>query len=141
MRTRIGLSLLVLAFVLFGQDDRFVAIDVYVDAGESGLAAWQVEVDAGEGASIVGVEGGEDGPYAEPAYYDPAALKEGGRIVLAAFTTEANPPSGRVRVARLHFHETGAAPVTYRAEAVVAAAPGGKKIPIEVELVPLEKKR
>ncbi len=133
---RVALVLAVLAWIAVGQDTGFRAFDVYIDAGPSGLAAWQVEVVVSRGrAAIVGVEGGAPAAYAEPAHYDPAALHGDGRIVLAAFTTDARPPSGRVRVARLHFHEQGDAPVEYAIRALAAAAPGGKKIKVEVSLV------
>src|SRR5205085_6970602 len=79
-------------------------------------------------AKIVGVEGvGE-----KPPYYDPAAL-QGGRIILANFSTEPALPSGRVLVARVHFQETGA-PV-YTPTLMAAAAPGGERLEPTIELV------
>jgi hypothetical protein len=109
---------------------RFGAVDIYVDAGEAGLAAWQVELRTG--ATLVGVEGG-DGAFAEPAFYDPAALHREGRIVLAAFTLAEAPPSGRVRVSRVHVRETAVA--EYAARSMAAAAPGGKSIEVKVQAV------
>jgi hypothetical protein len=105
---------------------RFTALDVFVDAGGMPLAAYQVEVIASEGAAkVAGVEGGESAAFRAPPYYDPAAL-EGGRVIIAAFTLEASPPAGRMRVARLHFLEEG--PVRYEVKAMAAAAPGGVRV-------------
>ena len=107
----------------------FTAVDVYVDSPKP-LAAWQVEIRTD--ATIVGVEGGEPKAYAEPPFYDPKALR-GGRIVLAAFTLEATPPSGRIRVARLHLQERQPSQLT--AHEIVAAAPGGARLDAKVDLV------
>ncbi len=90
---------------------QFIAIDVYVDSGERELGAWQVEVtsDSPE-AKLVGVEGGAHAAYAEPPYYDPAALHESDafdRVVIAALSTADELPTGRTRVARLHFMVEG----------------------------------
>ena len=138
--SRTLLLLLLLVPLTAGQDDaRFRALDVYVDAGDHALAAYQIELPDGAGHSIVGVEGGE-GAYAEPPYYDPAALK-GGRIVLAAFSTSEELPKGKVRVARIHMMERGDESPDYRARLIVAAAPGGKHIAVTIELRPFGEKR
>jgi hypothetical protein len=110
--------------------NRFVAIDVYVEAGERKLAAWQVEITADDRAAIVGVEGGAMPAYHDPPTYDPKAL-QGGKIVLAAFTT-GEAPSGRVRVARLHLMES--AKVDLDGRLVAAAAPGGARFDAKVTL-------
>ena len=107
---------------------QFTAVDVYVDSPKP-LAAWQLEIRTD--ATIVGVEGGAPKAFAEPPFYDPKAL-QGGRIVLAAFTTDAAPPSGRIRVARLHLQERGVSPLS--AHEIVAAAPGGARLDVKVEL-------
>jgi hypothetical protein len=108
---------------------RFVAVDVYANTGTSPLAAWQIEVNCDPSqAKIVGVEGVGD----KPPYYDPAAL-EGGRIILANFSTESELPSGRVLVARIHFQETGS-PV-YTPTLMAAAAPGGERLEPTIELI------
>jgi hypothetical protein len=109
---------------------RFVAVDVYVDAGDRKLAAWQVEIDTDDRAAIVGVEGGEPAAYREPPAYDPAAL-QGGKIILAAFTT-GDAPSGKVRVARLHLMESETFDLAGKLTA--AAAPGGKRFDGKVTL-------
>jgi hypothetical protein len=127
----------VLAALALGQDVRFRAVDVFVDPGEEAVAAWQVELPETAGRRIVGIEGG-DGVWADPPYYDAAALK-GGRIVLAAFRT-GDVPKGRVRVARLHLQESGEA-APYAAKLVVAARPGGDRVPARVEIVPMGENR
>lgn len=110
--------------------NRFVAVDVYLEAGEKKLAAWQVEVATGDRATIVGVEGGEPAAYREPPTFDPEAL-QGGKIILAAFTTK-EAPSGRVRVARLHLMESEKAAL--EGKVVAAAAPGGARFEAKVTL-------
>ena len=109
---------------------KFVAVDVFVDAGDRKLAAWQVEIGTGEKAAIVGVEGGEPAAYREPATYDAAAL-QGGKIVLAAFTT-GDAPTGRVRVARLHLMESQKA--EFAGKMVAAATPDGKRFEAKLTL-------
>lgn len=108
---------------------RFVAVDLFAETDGRPLAAWQVELSCvGSEAKIVGVEGSGE----QPPYYDPAAL-QGGRIILASFTTEPNPPAGRVRVARVHLMEAGA--TGYSARVMAAAAPGGERFEPKIELV------
>jgi hypothetical protein len=60
--------------------------------------------------TLVGIEGGEHAVFAKPAYYDPAALAPdgGGRVILAAYSTGKDLPTGRTRVARLHVMVEGA---------------------------------
>ena len=60
-------------------------------------------------------------------------------MVLADYTVREDAPKGRIRVAVLHVMETGAP--RYAARAVAAAAPGGGKIEVEVEVVPQGEKR
>lgn len=110
---------------------RFVAVDVFVDSGAHALAAWQFELACG--ARIVGIEGAK-----EPPYYDPAAL-EGGRIVIASFTPDPDPPRGRARVARLHLEERGA--VEYVPKLLAAGGPGGARIEARIEAVRTGEKR
>src|ERR1051325_4419258 len=55
---------------------RFVAVDIVVDSGSTPPAAYQVGLSGARGEiQIVGVEGGESAAFAEPPYYDPAALQ------------------------------------------------------------------
>ena len=114
-------------------DVRFTSVEVWIDAGETPLEAWQVRLEDPSGrARIVGIEGGEPGPWAEPPYHDPAAL-EGGHIVLAAFTLD-DALAGRQRVARVHLAVDGAAEVPWRFE-LEAAAPEHAPALRRVELV------
>jgi hypothetical protein len=108
---------------------RFVAVDIYADTGGRPLAAWQIELNCDPTqAKIVGVEGAGE----KPPYYDPAAL-QGGRIILADFSTEPSLPSGRVLVARVHFQETGSP--TYVPTLMAAAVPGGERFEPRIEVV------
>lgn len=110
----------------------FTAVDVYVDSPRP-LAAWQIEIRTA--AEVVSIEGGEPKAYADAPFYDPKALQSG-RLVLAAFTTDAAPPSGRFRVARLHLRETGTAELS--SKLIAAAAPGGARMDLKLELVRLK---
>ena len=108
---------------------RFVAVDIFADTDGKGLAAWQIELDCDPSrAKIVGVEGAGE----KPPYYDPAAL-QGGRIILASFSMEPQPPAGRVLVARVHLQETGK--TDYAVKVMAAAAPGGERIEPKIDLV------
>ena len=133
--TRVLIALAVgSTFVIPQEQVRFVALDVFADPGGKPLAAWQIEVvcDATK-SRIVGVESGQAPFDLKAPHFDPKAL-QGGRIVIAAFTTDKNPPSGRVRVARLHFQETGA--TDYASKLITAASPGAGRIDVKIELVP-----
>lgn len=88
--------------------DGFLAYDVIVDAGASPLAAYQLDArfepgNQGETVHIVGVEGGQPGPFEAAPFFDPTAI-QGERVLLAAYSTKAASelPSGAVRVARIH---------------------------------------
>jgi len=107
---------------------RFRAVDVYVDAGEQPLAAYQFELAAETGnVKIVGIEGGDHAAFHEPPYYDPKAIQND-RVVLAAFTTGRDVPRGRTRVARVHVMITGEAEPEYAARLEAAASPEGQRI-------------
>ncbi len=98
-----------LATAAFAQRDddaspavRFEFIDVYVDSGDVPLAAYQFELtDAAGSIKIVGIEGGEHEAFATPPYYDPKALKNN-RVIIAAFSTADDLPTGQTRVATVH---------------------------------------
>ncbi len=84
---------------------RFLAVDVYLQAGEP-VAAWQFEL-SGDNSKVVGVENGESSAFAGTPYYDREAVQRGtaDRIVVADFSL-APPdalPSGRIRIATLHL--------------------------------------
>jgi hypothetical protein len=102
----------------------FYPVEVFVDSGERLLSAYQIEFTYdGSAVSVVGIEGGAE-PFDDAPYYDPAGMT-GGRIVIAAFTTDENPPRGRVRVARLHGAEEGRPGRKFRARLIIAAGPDG----------------
>lgn len=113
---------------------RFAAYDVVIDSGAAELAAWQLDVrDASGRARLVGVEGGDARAFAEPPRHDPRALA-GGRVVIAAFTTSAGAPSGRARVARLHYAIDGAAEPELIVRVAAAATSDGTPIEVRAEL-------
>jgi hypothetical protein len=94
-----------------GAGMRFLPVDILLDTGTHPLGAYQVEITA-KNAAIVGLEGGDPAPFHNAPYYDPAALQPGpagsaGRIIVAAFSTDANLPAGTSRVARLHLALSG----------------------------------
>jgi hypothetical protein len=106
----------------------FEAVEVYLDTGDRPLAAFQFELtDPAGAARIVGVEGGAHPAFARPPYYDPAAL-QGGRIIIAAFSTGRSLPTGRTRIATLHMLiEAGRSP-EYKINVEVAADAEGRDI-------------
>lgn len=107
---------------------RFLAVDIIVDTGEAPLAAYQFEFVAETGTiAIVGVEGGEHPAFAEPPYYDAAALHEN-HIIIAAFSTQKDLPAGKTRVARIHVQVTGDAEPQYVVVLRVAASADGRPI-------------
>ena len=112
---------------------RFTTYDVFIDAGAQRLGAYQIEIFCDpDHSTIVGVESGV-APFDEDApYYDAAAFKKG-RIILAAFTHDKLSPAGRVRVARVHFQETGLG--EYSSKLILAASPGADRIQATTTLV------
>jgi hypothetical protein len=147
MRRFLCTYLVVTALVLFpglasGADPeegpiRFRPVHVYVDPAGTPLAAYQIEIVADGNAKIVGVEGGAHGAFAEPPYYDPAALA-GERVIIAAFDTGGDLPSQRTRVATLHVREAGPIEPTYDATLQIAGGADGRPIDASLELVPDE---
>lgn len=119
-------------------EPRFRPLDVFIDSGSTPLAAYQIELKVISGdAQIVGVEGGEHQAFKKPPYYDSKALM-GGRIILAAFSTAANLPSGRYRIFTVHVRESGPEP-TY--ELIVQAAADAKAKPLRVRASLAPKKK
>lgn len=114
-------------------EPRFEWVDVYVDSGAVALAAYQFELAAESGDfQIVGIEGGEHPAFAEPPYYDPAALRND-RVILAAFSTDEELPIGSSRVARVHVMIEGDSP-EYVVTLGVAATEDGSRIPVNIEI-------
>jgi hypothetical protein len=115
---------------------RYWAMDVVVDADGRRLAAYQLEMTDPTGRSqIVGIEGGEHAAYSAPPYYDPAAMAQEGRMILAAFCAGDELPSGKTRVARLRVRTTGDGEPALRAKLIVAATSDGRTFPAQVNLV------
>ena len=111
---------------------RFAPLHIYIDSGNSNLAAYQFELKAAAGqVKIVGVEGGRHEAFKEAPYYDPAALAKD-RIIIAAFSTGSNLPKGRTRIATIHLQIIGDAEPKYELKLVVAADADGKEIPAEI---------
>ncbi|HEX2838776.1 MAG TPA: hypothetical protein VHN77_11705 [Phycisphaerales bacterium] len=97
---------------------RFTAIDIFIDSGTTPLAAYQLDFTAAApghdeqssaSVKIVGIEGGEPGPYNAAPYYDEHAIQTERVIIGALSTLPADQlPRGKVRVARIHLMATGA---------------------------------
>jgi len=91
---------------------RFGAVDIYVDSGSTPLAAYQLEFAATNGvAKIVGIEGGAPAAFRQPPFYDPKAIQHE-RVVIASFSTApaTDLPSGKTRVATIHYQTTDTQP-------------------------------
>jgi hypothetical protein len=122
--------------LLAGATVRFTFVDVFIDAGEHLLAAYQLELAAEVGdVKIVGIEGGENAAFKEPPYYDPAAIRRD-HVILAAFSTDQQLPKGPTRVARIHVQITGDVVPQYAVQLTVAASTDGKKMSAKVSLTP-----
>ncbi len=115
----------------------FRAIDMYVDSGDTPLAAYQIELSYdGERMKIVSLEGGATEGFKPAPHYDRKGLK-GGRLIIAAFTsTDALAIAGRQRVARVHLMVEDGTDRLPSARLVTAARPGGVKIAATVTLTP-----
>jgi len=112
---------------------RFAPLHIYLDSGNSSLAAYQFELKAAAGQiKIVGVEGGRHEAFKEAPYYDPAALAKD-RIIIAAFSTGSDLPKGRTRIATIHLQIVGDAEPEYDLKLAVAADADGKEIPAEIK--------
>ena len=60
---------------------------------------------------------------------------EGGRIIIAAFVDDdGHAKNGKTRVARLHLQTKGCRLHDFKTKLMAAAKPGGKEIPVDVEL-------
>ncbi len=119
---------------------RFAPVHIYADSGEKALAAFQFELKAVIGqVEIVGIEGGEHPAFEQPGYYDPAALAND-RIIIAAFNTGADVPTGRTRIATIHLQITGQTEPKYEIELTVAADSEGEEISAEITIETGEQK-
>lgn len=111
----------------------FRAIDVFVDSGNQALAVYQLTFVGTNSVKIVGIEGGEHSAFAEPPYYDPEAMQSD-RVVIGAFNTSRDLPSGRTRIATLHVQTQSNVAPGYGVEVNAAAAADGKAITVKVKL-------
>ena len=110
----------------------FVPLNIYLDSGSKSLAVFQFELKATAGQiKIVGVEGGRHPAFNQPPYYDPAALMND-RIIIAAFNTGNDLPTGKTRIATIHLQTIGDIEPKYELELTVAADADGNKIPAEI---------
>ena len=111
---------------------RFTPLHIYLDSGQRQLAAFQFELKAIAGQiKIVGVEGGEHAAFQEPPYYDPAALTNN-RIIIAAFNTGTDLPTGETRITTIHLQVIGDIEPEYQLDLTVAADTDGSEIPAEI---------
>ena len=111
---------------------RFEAIDIFVDSGDTSLAAYQFELSSDTpGVEFVGIEGGEHKAFSEPPFYDPRAMNNS-RVILAAFSTAKELPKGRTRMARIHVQLEGPGLKEYRTKLSVSATTDGEEIPATV---------
>lgn len=121
-------------------EHHFEPWDLTLDAGGTPLAAWQVAIEPVEtnGApSIVGIEGGDSSPFAEPPAYDPTAL-DAGRVVLGAFSLRDNAELPRTAFRAATIHLDFPVPSTLDAMRVrveAAADSAGQPISVEATLV------
>ena len=124
-----------LAVLAFGQADqpgagvRFAAVDLFVDAGDKPLAAYQLEFEATAGqVTIVGIEGGQHAAFNSAPYYDPQAIQRE-RAILAAFSTARGGelPVGRTRVATIHVQIAGNVEPRYDVKLTASATVEGKE--------------
>ena len=116
---------------------RFRAVDVFVDSQAKALATYQVEVSVVSGeARLVGIEGGGHPAFQQPPFYDPKAIQQE-RVILAAFNTAGADklPSGKTRVATLHFQTKGNRPPQYTVKLEAAATVDGGRMAVSVSLV------
>jgi hypothetical protein len=88
---------------------------------------------------IVGVEGGAHPAFREAPYYDPAALMNE-RIVIAAFHTGRDLPTGRTRIATIHLQIPGDADPQYELNLTTAADAAGERLPVRITLEKGEQK-
>lgn len=111
---------------------RFVSLPVYIDSGEATLAAYQFELKTKSGqVKIVGLENGEHPAFAEPPYYDTAALAKD-RIIIAAFNTGNNLPTGKTRVVTIQLQVIGDVQPQYVLNLTVAADSDGNEIQAKI---------
>jgi len=90
---------------------RFAAVDIVLTLPDGAeLGSYQVELAPVDNklarVRVVGIEGGEHAAFKTPPFYDPKAIGNE-RVILAAYSTDADLPSGTTRIARVHYEITG----------------------------------
>ena len=111
----------------------FGYVDLHLDPHGQPFAAWQLEFIARDNsATLVGVEAGDSPAFKDPPHYDSVALS-GNRIILAAYSTAAELPTGRTRIARLHLQFAKPDPA-FDVRLITAAASDGAKIDAAVSV-------
>ena len=144
MKTWLTILLLGLAAGLLAQQpaleegrSRFGAVDIYVDSGSTPLAAYQLEFAATNGvARIVGIEGGEHPAFRQPPFYDPKAMQHE-RVIIASFSTAAAAelPTGKTRVATIHYQTTETQPPRFALTLQTAGDAQGNKLSAQASFV------
>ncbi len=113
---------------------RFVPLNIYLDPAGTALGAYQFELKILKGnVKIVGVEGSQHQAFKKAPYYDPIALTKQ-RIVIAAYTTEKNGPSEKLRIATVHLHITGDREPEFALDLEVAANSEGQALDATITL-------
>jgi hypothetical protein len=90
---------------------RFGVLDIAVQIPDGAeLGAYQIDLtplpDLPTRVRVVGIEGGEHDAFRTPPFYDPEAIGSE-RVILAAYSTAAELPTGMSRIARVHYEITG----------------------------------
>jgi len=115
----------------------FRAVQIYVDTGDKPLAAYQFDLTATAGdVTLVGLEGGDHPAFKPAPYYDTLALLNN-KVIVAAFSTAADLPRGRSRVATLMVQVTGDVEPAYSGKLTAAASADGNPIQAELIVTPL----
>jgi len=107
---------------------RFIAVDVMIYPNGQPLAAYQVQiVERGADATLVGIEGGESQAFNAAPYYDKRAILKQ-KIVIAAYSTNAELPTTKTRVATLMLQVAGDAEPTVVATLQAAGSSKAQRI-------------
>lgn len=121
-------------------DVRYYPVDVFIDPAGRPLAAYQLAIDNTSGKTrIVGVQGGAEGAFKDPPFYDSAALARG-EVVLAGLAASKSLPTGKVRVARLYVQSADGLSVPV-VRLIAAGAGDGSSISAVPTVVPVEDQR
>ena len=116
----------------------FQTLEIYLDPQGSPLGAYQFELTEAHGRmTVVGLENGEHPAFAQPPFYDHAAVSSGraDRVIAAAYSLRpaASLPTGRTRVCTVHVQLTGAGEPEFELSLVVAGNAEGRPIPATIE--------